>query len=129
MYSEPYFRDAQAVVRGVTPASGRGASHKGMICEMSTIATLQKANVLTASAYGLTSVWVCSRYQLYSPHAVGHVFPAASAVVTAIWGLHCWQLGVAAGVRKPLALRRASMPLVISVLAGAACWFRYIQQV
>lgn len=96
---------------------------------MPALATLHKANLLLASAYGLASVWVCSSYQLWHSHPVGHAFPAASAVVTALWGLHCWQLGVAVGLRAPLALRGALMPLAIAASAGVLCWFRYMQQI
>lgn len=96
---------------------------------MPTLGALRKVNLLAASMYGLVSLWVCSSYQLWGSHPVGHAFPAASAVVTAIWGLHCWQLGVAVGVRGASALRSASIPVAISVLAAIACWYRYMQQI
>jgi len=89
---------------------------------------LYKANVIAASVYGLISVFVCSTYELWHPHPVGHLAPAASGIVTGVWALHCWQLGVSRSLASKAALLGAAVPLILSVVALAACWLRYRQQ-
>ena len=89
---------------------------------------LYKANVLAACAYALASLFACSAYKLWLPHAVGYIAPAASVLVAGLWAFHCWQLGLMNGLERMRALRIASAPLVIAVVAGMACWIRYNQE-
>src|SRR6478672_1269759 len=86
-----------------------------------------KANVAAASAHALASLAICSSYELWQPHAVGHLYPAASATVSAAWGVHCRFLGVAAreSGNSSASLRLASIPIAIALVAGIACWVRY----
>ena len=89
---------------------------------------LYKANVIAASLYGLVSIFVCATYQLWHPHPVGHLAPAAAGVVTGVWALHCWQLGISRSLAWRTALLRASVPLLLSTIALVTCWLRYRQQ-
>jgi len=86
---------------------------------------LYKANLVASCAYAATSIFVCSSYQLYWPHAVGHLAPAASALITAIWAMHCWQLGISINLETKRAIRNASAPLLAALVAGVVCWVHY----
>lgn len=96
-----------------------------------TLPMLHKANVLAASAHALASLVICCSYELWLPHPVGYIFPAAAALTSGIWAVHCWILGIAAtdGRRDPALLRWALIPLAIALIAGTACWFRYQQEI
>jgi hypothetical protein len=88
-------------------------------------ALLYKANLVASISYAATSIFVCSSYQLYWPHAVGHLAPAASALIAAFWALHCWQLGIAINLKTKHAIRNASVPLFAALVAGIVCWVHY----
>jgi|JI10StandDraft_1071094.scaffolds.fasta_scaffold1494505_2 hypothetical protein len=90
--------------------------------------SIYKANVLASCAYALASLFVCSTYELFHPHAVGHLAPAASVLVAVIWSLHCWQLGLAVGIESKRAMRVACAPFAIALMAGLACWVHYNQE-
>jgi hypothetical protein len=87
-----------------------------------------RANLVAAAAFSLASLFVCSTYELFHPHAVGHIAPAISAAAAGAWGLLCWQLGVANDLQHVVALRRSSFPLAVSLLASVVCWYRYAAQ-
>ncbi|MFC5571583.1 hypothetical protein ACFPN1_16125 [Lysobacter yangpyeongensis] len=89
---------------------------------------LYKANLIAAATYSLASLFVCSTYELFHPHAVGHLFPAISAFAAGAWGLLCWQLGIANDLQHVVALRKSSFPLAVSLVAMAVCWYRYSAQ-
>ena len=87
---------------------------------------LYQANLVASTMYGLTSLALCSTYTLAQPHYTGHLFPAASAVVALLWGMHCGFLRIAikdAPVRR--AMMRPLLPVSIAVLAAIACTIRY----
>ena len=86
-----------------------------------------KANTAAASAHALASLAICSSYDLWQPHAVGHLYPAAAAIVSGAWGVHCRLLGVAAKAsgNNSVSIRLASIPIAIALIAGIACWVRY----
>ncbi|NOT86553.1 MAG: hypothetical protein HOP03_00050 [Lysobacter sp.] len=111
------------VRRGLTPALGSKIESAYMLTN------LYKANVLAASTYAIVSFFVCSNYELWLPHPVGHIFPTASVIVSVIWSLHCWQLGIARGYPNKTAIHNAAYPLAISLIAGFACWIHYEMEI
>ena len=90
--------------------------------------SLYRANLYAACAYALVSLFVCSTYKLWHPHAVCHLAPVGSVFVTVIWALHCWQLGVANRLGTVRALRNALAPFALAIIAGIACWIHYGQE-
>ena len=92
---------------------------------------LYKANVIAASAHALASLVVCSTYELWRPHPVGFIVPAAAAITSGIWAIHCWFLAVAATERHPdlVSRRLAAIPLAIALIAGMACWVHYRHEI
>ena len=90
---------------------------------------LYKANVFAASIYASVSIFVSLNYELWLPHPVGHLFPAASVVIAAIWSLHCWQLGISRSYSQKVAKLAAALPMGLSLFAGIACWLHYRQEI
>ena len=95
---------------------------------MGTKSQLYKANLIAAAAYSLASLFACSTYVLFHPHAVGHLAPAVSAIAAGAWAFLCWQLGIANDVRPVVAIRGALFPLTVSLVSLAVCWYRYAVQ-
>ena len=89
---------------------------------------LYKANVIAATAHSLVSLAICCAYNLWQPHPVGYIYPAAGALTSMLWATHCWALGVASGSTGKASLRVASIPLAISLIAVIACFVRYQQE-
>jgi hypothetical protein len=89
---------------------------------------LYKANVIAATAHALVSVAICSAYDLWQPHPVGYIYPAAGALTSGLWAVHCWFLGIASGSTSKASFRWASIPLSISLIAVLACLVRYEQE-
>jgi len=89
---------------------------------------LYRANIIAATAHALASLVICSAYDLWQPHPVGYIYPAAAALTSMLWGTHCWSLGIASGSTSAASLRAASIPLSISLIAIAVCFVRYQQE-
>jgi hypothetical protein len=87
-----------------------------------------RINIVCAVAIALMSIFLCATFRLYVPHAVGHLFPAASIAIAFAWSVLCgilakqngrsWRVALVPGALVVVAAIVFSLHYRAEVLAG-----------
>jgi hypothetical protein len=88
-----------------------------------------RLNLAMACFCSVLSLFLSSTYELYMPHIVGHLIPAASIVVIALYGAQCVLLfWTDRHLRQPWELYALSLPFLGALTSAWICYLRYYQQ-
>lgn len=95
----------------------------------STSRLMYRLNLAGASVQAGLSLFLSATYELYRPHPVGHLIPAVSVAVAALWNLLCVLLYLSdRRLRTRADLAALPAPLAIAIASAWTCWLRYGQQ-
>ncbi|QQP96642.1 hypothetical protein [Lysobacter enzymogenes] len=102
---------------------------RAMWRDAATSRLMYRLNLAGASVQAGLSLMLSSTYELYLPHRVGHLFPAASVVVAALWGALCVLLCLTdLRLRTRADLAAVLLPFALAAVSAWVCQMRYVQQ-
>ena len=107
----------------------RANDYPAMWRDAPTSRLMYRLNLGGASVQAGLSLLLSSTYELYRPHIVGHLFPAASVVVAALWGAQCVLLCLTdLRWRTRADLAALLLPFALAGASAWVCYVRYLQQ-